>query len=169
MTKTRILGIDPGGKTGYAIIDVQKLYNGEDFATIWDLVGTGMIKFKTPLDYHAQMTALYRTYKPSFVVYEQPHMGHFPKVVISLTEKVTIMKMAILLEYPEALIVETTPSEWRKVLGIKQPKRKKGEPSIIKDLTIGEIARIMGVTPHTLLLAHTEHEVEAIGIALSKM
>lgn len=183
MTKTRILGIDTGGKTGYAIIDKTEIENEKANAKIWDLVATGIIEFKPvtecksknrlatdgTLDYYAQIAALYRTYQPSFVVYESPFFGEFVSTIISLVQKVTIIKLAIRLEYPEALIIEVPPSEWRKSLGIKQPKRKKGEPSIIKDLSIGAIAQIMGVAPQTLTLAYTEHEIEAIGIALSKV
>lgn len=183
MNKIRILGIDPGGKTGYAVIDVIERKNNLACAKIWDLVATGIIEFKPvaeckskgrlatdgTLDYYAQVTALYKTYQPSFVVIESAFMGEFVNTIISLVQKVTIIKLAIRLEYPEALIIDTAPSEWRKVLGIKEPKRKKGEPSIIKDITRGVIADIMGVSPGTLALAYTEHEIEAIGIAVSRV
>lgn len=183
MNKTRILSFDPGNSTGYAIIDKVEIANQSASAKIWDLVATGIIEFKPVtecksknrmatdgiLDYYAQAAALYRTYQPSFVVIESPFVGKFKNSVMPIVRDVTIIKLAIRLEYPEALIIDITPSEWRKTLGIKEPKRKKGEPSIIKDITRGVIADIMGVSPGTLAMAYTEHEIDAIGIALSRV
>ena len=185
MNKTRILSIDPGSKTGYAVIDKIEVENQSGLASakIWDLVATGVIEFKPvteckskgrlatdgTLDYYAQVTALYKTYQPSFVVIESAFMGEFVNTIISLVQKLTIIKLAIRLEYPEALIIDVSPSEWRKALGVKEPKRKKGEPSIVKDLTRGVLAEIMGLSPPTLALAYTEHEIDAIGIAVSRV
>ena len=129
MNKTRILSFDPGSKTGYAVIDKIEVANQSASAKIWDLVDTGVIEFKPvteckskgrmatdgTLDHYAQVAALYKTYKPSFVVIESAFMGKFVNTITSLVQKVTTIKLAIRLEYPEALIIDTATSDWRKV------------------------------------------------------
>lgn len=134
------LAFDPGDKTGYAVLDKNKI------------IETGIIKYKTEMDYFHKIKNLYDNLLPDFVVVEQPFAGKFAKAVISLAKKVAIITLACKSRIEEALVVEIPPSEWKKKIGLKGNAKKEEIQEKIKELFDKEL---------------TEHEADAVGLALS--
>lgn len=119
-----ILGIDPGDHTGYAVCeDRQIIATGEIIYT-----QKNNLKHMEELIYFEAIRKLYREYKPDLVVVETNFMGRFVAVVKALTKKLTIIELAIKMEFPESLIVKSAPSEWKGLLEIPAKTKKNRTP-----------------------------------------
>jgi len=114
-----ILGIDPGDHTGVAIVEDGKIL----FTTEIIYTQKKKLKHLEELMYLENIRQIHREYLPELTVIESNFMNKFPAVVKALTKKVTILTLAVKMEYPEALIIFTAPQEWKKLLSIP-PKTK---------------------------------------------
>jgi len=121
-----VLGFDPGKATGFAVVD-----GGE-------LVGLGTIVQESELSYIAEIKELYWKVEPEVVFIEKPFAGRNPSAICSLARTVQMIRIAILQEYPEALIVELSPSEVKKAItgagNAKKEQVKKMVEQIFKEV-----------------------------------
>jgi crossover junction endodeoxyribonuclease RuvC len=97
-----ILAFDPGKETGYAVIDKGKL------------IEYGTVRQTGELKYLGEISDLYLDITPEVVFIEKPFVGRNPVAICSLARTVQMIRIAVLTEYPEALIVEVSPSEVKK-------------------------------------------------------
>jgi len=120
-----ILAFDPGKQTGFAVMDKGKL------------IEYGTIKQKTELKYLGEISELYIDIKPEVVFIEKPFAGRNPAAICSLARTVEMIRIAVLQEYAEALIVELPPSEVKKAItgagNAKKEQVKKMVEQIFKE------------------------------------
>lgn len=108
-----ILAFDPGKETGYAVIDKGKL------------IEYGTVKQTGELKYLGEISDLYLDITPEAVFIEKPFVGKNPVAICSLARTVQMIRIAVLTEYPEALIVEISPSEVKKAItGVGNAKKE---------------------------------------------
>jgi len=108
-----VLGFDPGKQTGFAVINKGKL------------VGLGTIAQESELSYIDEITNLYCKVVPEVVFIEKPFCGRNPSAICSLARTVQMIRIAILQEYSDALIVELSPSEVKKgITGVGNAKKE---------------------------------------------
>lgn len=100
-----ILAFDPGQYTGYCAYE-----SGNN-------IQFGLIKEERPLQYMEQIAEVYSNSRPELVVIEKPFIGNkFSKSPLDIARCVERIKIAILLQYPDAMIVEVSNSEWKKAI-----------------------------------------------------
>lgn len=118
-----ILAFDPGEKTGYACYNTKT----KDLSY-------GLIKEKDTLQYMEQIGEVYQNNLPSVVLIEQPFVK-FLSAAMSLARCTERIKIAVLLQFPDALIVDVPNLTWKKAI-IGKGKVKKGKSFVIsKDQT----------------------------------
>jgi Holliday junction resolvasome RuvABC endonuclease subunit len=126
-----VFGIDPGDHTGIAIVDKGKVI----FTTEIIYSQKKKLKHMEELLYLEAIRKIYREFKPDLVVIESSFMGKFVAIIQALTKKFVIITLAIKMEFPEALIIKSPPSEWKALLQIPQKTRMNQTPEKEKVLS----------------------------------